>query len=145
MEYEAGGSCHPDPDQPGGGEEDDRDPRVRGQGSRNDGPRGQGSGNDDGHSGEGSRNDGPRGQGIKIDRLRGQSSRKDDGPQDQSSSKDGPHEDRDDKEIDSRRFLVSSGLASPLSLLRDYLQTNSSVMPRELVDQGEAEYESNVI
>ena len=68
MEDEAGGSCHPDPDQPGGGED-----------------------------------------------------------------------------IDSRRFLVSSGLASPLSLLRDYLQTNSSVMPRELVDQGEAEYESNVI
>ena len=133
MEDEAGGSCRPDPDQPGGGEEDDRDSRVRGQGSRNDRPRGQGSGNDDGHSGEGSRNDGPRGQGIRIDRLRGQ-----------SSSKDGPYEDRDDKEIDSRRFLVSSGLASPLSLLRDYLQTNSSVMPRELVDQGEAEYESNV-
>ena len=115
MEDEAGGSCRPDPDQPGGGEEeeDGRDSRARGQGSRNDGPRGQ-------------------------------SSSKDDGRQDQSSSKDGPREDRDDEDIDSRRFVVSSGLTSPLSLFRDYLQTNSSVMPRELVDQGESEDESYV-
>ena len=136
MEDEAGGSCRPDPDQPGGGEEeeDGRDSRARGQGSRNDGPRGQGSGNDDGLLGESSRNDGPRGQ----------SSSKDDGRQDQSSSKDGPREDRDDEDIDSRRFVVSSGLTSPLSLFRDYLQTNSSVMPRELVDQGESEDESYV-
>ena len=122
MEDEAGGSCRPDPDQPGGGEEEDvRD--SRGQGSRNDGPRGQGSGNDDGLLGESSRND---------------------GPEDQSSSKDGPQEDRDDEDRDSRRFVVSSGLTSPLSLFRDYLQTNSSMMPRELVDQGESEDESNV-